>query len=122
VALVLVVTGGDYQPLRAEPVTVAVNEVKSGVDLRLAAGAALEVVVTSAAGGATSDLRVRATAALDGRTALATTNASGRAYFRGLRAGVWRVRVEREAAATTSAEVEVDVRLGGANKAALELR
>jgi protocatechuate 3,4-dioxygenase beta subunit len=122
VALVLVVTGGDYQPLRAEPVTVAVNEVKSGVDLRLAAGAALEVVVTSAAGGATSDLRVRATAALDGRTANATTNASGRAYFRGLRAGVWRVRVEREAAATTSAEVEVDLRLGGANKAALELR
>jgi hypothetical protein len=121
-ALVLLASGGDYQAVQSEAVKVAAGEVKSVADLRLAAGAALEVSVTNADGRVAADFRVRATNVEDARFVIATTNASGRARFRGLRPGRWSLRAETASEPAPQVEVQVDVQRDVANTAALELR
>ncbi|MDZ4773152.1 MAG: carboxypeptidase-like regulatory domain-containing protein [Planctomycetota bacterium] len=126
VDLVVHVRGGDYQPIQSDVVRVARGETKLGIDLRLKAGAALEVSVTTGDGRPAAHRPVQATytglVKIAATNVLATTNAAGRALFRGLEPGPWRLRVENANDPSASAEVLFEVERGVANTAKIEVR
>ncbi len=115
----------EHQPAQSEVVRLVAGQSRSGVVLKLVAGATLDVLVAYADGRAGSARRVLAVPAGAGTSQEATTDAHGSARFRGLQPGTWRLRVEADGAApgaTSAPEQTVEVRRGAANTVRLELR
>ena len=94
VELVVDAGGRGYQPGTSEVVRVAADGIRSGVDLTLARGADLDVLVRGPE-GARANWRVEASPAteLDDPTWTQETNSLGRASFAALAPGRWHVRV-----------------------------
>jgi len=111
-----------HQPAQSPVLRVSPGQRVSRVDLKLVAGARLDVTIVHADGRAVGSSFVRAEFDGSGTSQIAVADARGVAHLRGLRPGSWRVRVDSGPEGTSAAEQIVEVRLGASNVARLELR
>jgi protocatechuate 3,4-dioxygenase beta subunit len=128
IELIVQARGADYALAQSQPVSVAAGAVRTGVDLQLAVGAALEVHAAYADGRSASGLQVRAYVddPNSARTPLvATTDPTGSTRWRGLTPGKWRVELTPKETPFDSAPPlaqTLDVQRGQANVVTFELR